>query len=56
MASQPTTSPTATLHNPPRPRLSRKELADLEREIALYLSFWMQARDGHRTQAVGGVR
>lgn len=49
MTSQPITSPTAAPHNGARVGPSREELAELERELNSYLTFWAYVRD-HPTQ------
>lgn len=53
MISQPTIAPLAALPHVERVGASREELAELGRELDLYLTFWAHARDTDRAQAKG---
>jgi hypothetical protein len=46
MTSQATTAPPVGKQNGVRLGPSREELAELERELELYLTFWAHLRDG----------
>jgi hypothetical protein len=56
MASQPTLAPPMATRNVLRFGLSREELAALERELGLYLTFWAHARDESDTPTKRGIR
>jgi hypothetical protein len=56
MTSQATTAPRATNQNGVQLGPSRKELLELEREVDLYLAFWVQARDDRCALSSNGER
>lgn len=56
MNSQPAIAPSATRKSAVGLSPSREELAELERELDLYLTFWAHARDERATPSKQHVR